>query len=70
MKTSLAFIIAVATAVLIFVSVVVEKNTYNDGYRIGKADALRTNPPSDALEAACLSLWATEQNKKAQRNGI
>ena len=27
-------------------------------------DALRTNPPSEELEMACLGLWLGEQNKK------
>ena len=67
MKSSLAFGIAVGVATLIFLSVVVEKNTYKDGYRIGQADALKINPPSEALEVTCLTLWATEQNKKAAR---
>ena len=46
------------------------------GYQMGKTDgiaegrnmalkeALKTNPPSEELEMACLGLWLGEQNKK------
>lgn len=30
-------------------------------YQKGQADALKTNPPSDALERVCLGLWADRQ---------
>lgn len=32
-----------------------------DAYRQGGRDALKTNPPSAALEYACLELWANKQ---------
>jgi hypothetical protein len=41
---------------------------YQVGYSSGQEDAtqqaLKTNPPSEALEMACLGLWVGEQNKK------
>lgn len=35
-----------------------------DGYQKAEAKMLKTNPPSEALELACLGLWVGEQNKK------
>lgn len=34
------------------------------GMKRGEALALSTDPVSDKLETACLSLWATDINKK------
>ena len=38
---------------------------YAEGVAEGKRLALRITPPSEALETACLSLWVSEQNKRA-----
>ena len=32
-----------------------------EAYRQGSKDALKTNPPSAALEYACLEMWANKQ---------
>ena len=34
------------------------------GYLKAEAQMLKTNPPSEALEMACLGLWVGEQNKR------
>ena len=34
------------------------------GYLKAEAKMLKTNPPSEALEMACLGLWVGEQNKR------
>lgn len=34
------------------------------GYLKAEAKMLKVNPPSEALEMACLGLWVGEQNKK------
>lgn len=36
----------------------------HQGKREGIKTALSTNPVSEELEMTCLSIWATEQNKK------
>lgn len=36
-----------------------------EGRSMGAKEALKTNPVSDELEAACAALWVGEQNKKA-----
>ena len=43
---------------------------YAEGVAEGKRLALRITPPSDALETACLSLWVSQQNKKAAAKEI
>ena len=35
-----------------------------EGVSTAKREALKTNPPSEELEMACLGLWLGEQNKK------
>jgi len=37
---------------------------YQAGYREGIKTALKTNPPSEELEIACVGLWIGEQNRK------
>jgi len=37
---------------------------YSSGQEDGTQQALKTNPPSEELEIACLGLWVGEQNKK------
>ena len=39
----------------------------NHGYLAAESKMLRTNPPSQELEMACLGLWVGEQNKKYSR---
>lgn len=34
------------------------------GYKEGIKTALKTNPPSEELEMACVGLWVGEQNRK------
>jgi hypothetical protein len=34
------------------------------GYMKAEAKMLKVNPPSEALEMACLGLWVGEQNKR------
>ena len=34
------------------------------GYLKAEAKMLKTNPPSEALEMACLGLWVGEQNRR------
>lgn len=34
------------------------------GYLKAEAKMLKTNPPSEALEMACLGLWIGEQNRR------
>lgn len=36
-----------------------------DGMNKGKKEVMKTNPPSEELEMACLGLWIGDQNKKA-----
>ena len=43
---------------------------YAEGVAEGKRLALRITPPSEALETACLSLWVSQQNKKAAAKEI
>ena len=43
---------------------------YAEGVAEGKRLALRITPPSDALETACLSLWVSQQNRKAAAKEI
>lgn len=38
---------------------------YAEGLADGKRTALNLNPPSEALEITCLSLWVGNENKKA-----
>jgi hypothetical protein len=40
------------------------EKAHAEGFTVGMRYALNTNPPSNELENACLSLWATQQNKK------
>lgn len=37
---------------------------YAEGFAAGQKAAFNTQPPSEALEVACVSLWVGEQNKK------
>ena len=43
---------------------------YAEGVAEGKRLALRITPPSEALETACLSLWVSQQNRKAAAKEI
>ena len=40
---------------------------YAEGVAHGRKTALKTNPVSEELEIACMSLWVGEQNKKAAK---
>ena len=40
---------------------------YQDGYTTAQKQMLKTNPPSEELEMACLGLWLGEQAKKQWR---
>lgn len=40
---------------------------YNRGFAEGRGTALKTNPPSEALEMVCAGLWVGEQNKKMDK---
>jgi hypothetical protein len=37
---------------------------YQLGYQEGVKTALKTNPPSEELEMACVGLWIGEQNRR------
>ena len=37
---------------------------YAEGFAAGQKTAFNTQPASEALEVACVSLWAGTQNKK------
>ena len=37
---------------------------YQLGYEEGVKTALKTNPPSQELEMACVGLWVGEQNRR------
>ena len=39
---------------------------YKGGLEDGCKNALKINPPSEAMEVACAALWVSEQNKKYQ----
>lgn len=41
---------------------------YAEGIAEGKRIALNANPPSEALEVACVSLWVGNENKRANKN--
>lgn len=41
-----------------------KKQGIAEGRIIGMKEALKTKPPSEELESACLGLWIGEQNKK------
>lgn len=64
MKYILAFC-TIATVVLLIMHRMDQR--YAEGLADGRRTALKVNPPSEALELACLSLWVGEQNKKAAK---
>lgn len=47
-------------AVMMYAVMPHDQNSYKQGYKA----ALKTNPPSEDLEAVCAGLWVGEQNKK------
>jgi hypothetical protein len=56
-----------AGLLLITIGLLVESrmnNQYQAGYKDGVKTALKTNPPSEELEMACVGLWVGEQNKR------
>ena len=65
MKYILAFCV-LATAALMVMHQMDKK--YAEGFAEGKKIVLNTNPPSEALEIACVSLWVGNENKKASKN--
>ena len=40
---------------------------YQEGFAAGKKVVLNTTNPSEALEIACLTMWVSDQNKKAAK---
>lgn len=61
MKYVLAFC-TIATIVLLVMHRMDQR--YAEGFAAGQKVVLSTQPPSEALEVACVSLWAGSQNKK------
>ena len=61
MKYVLAFC-TIATIVLLVMHRMDQK--YAEGFAAGQKMAFNTHPASEALEVACVSLWAGTQNKK------
>ena len=52
---------------IVAISLLVEgrmNDQYQVGYKDGVKTALKTNPPSEELEMACVGLWVGEQNKR------
>ena len=62
MKYVLSFCV-IATIVLLVMHRM--DTRYAEGLADGRRTALNLNPPSEALEVACLSLWVGNENKKA-----
>jgi hypothetical protein len=61
------YIIGAFLAVILGILIVTRpssKEYWDDGYKAGIKAALKTNPPSEDLELACMGLWMGEQNKK------
>lgn len=48
---------------VVFVAVIpaIDSNDLVQAYEKGKREALKTNPPSDALERVCAGLWIDSQ---------
>lgn len=58
--------ILVGLLIIIFYQMVQYRfdDKYEQGYKDGAKNALKTNPPSEDLEMVCVGLWIGEQNKK------
>lgn len=41
-----------------------------EGEKLGRKQALSTNPVSDELEMVCAGLWMSEQNREAVKRGV
>ena len=55
-------------ALIVFFLWVGWSSGYKNGLEDGHKNALKINPPSDAIELACAALWVGKQNKKYQEN--
>jgi hypothetical protein len=68
MKAILIILLIVAISLLVESRM---NDQYQAGYKDGMKTALKTNPPSEELEMACVGLWVGEQNKRYwQKNAL
>lgn len=70
MKLLNVFKNALLIGLLGIICVAFYKYGYNHGLKYGKYVVLQTTPASEELEAACLNLWVSKQNKKYMEKRI
>ena len=58
------FILTGIAAMMVASFLMGEQIGYHEGFKTALKSALRTNPPSEELEMACVGLWLGEQAKK------